>query len=554
MKLKVILAILLGFSLVIGIGKAEWINYTIFNEDFKKIEVNISLSNTSNVFWFNNTSGFKLYKLEYPPKLKDYWIEEKWKTGDAQNPTWIFKYTPEFYLYAGLSGGTRVNTRLKTKDNVTERIIFFISHNFCDLPASDSECFINFYMNDTLIFNYKMNRTLGSQVENTAIGSWEIKINNGYCEVYNNGELKNNVTCSPGQFVLDVVSRYDAKQSVNVTYFRIDEKIFFINNDFNIHIERDGYKDYNGWEDWNSRENILLYKNDTELYQFCFIVRDNKNNPLSNTTIEVKKEHNGEQFCVGKKLTDISGSACFNLVMNDLYIVTISKSGYQTISGYFQPSIQLTPYYVTLLTSSQLFTFEHPFDTTYYKIVYNVPVYMNRNFSCNFTVVDTSNKIEYFAMNISSNNTQLFFQNVSNANGGTISALFNVSQNKTLDLQFFIKIANQSEFVLTKRLYVINATFGGLFEQLRQFKEKMRQQAGLPEGEIPMSLQLLGVFITMGAGAGLSYFGVPSWLSGLLALILLGFFTYIGWISLSYLILMGLSYIAIILLKNYVGA
>ncbi len=304
------------------------------------------------------------------------------------------------------------------------------------------------------------------------------------------------------------------------------------NGDITITLENTSYETRLYFEELTTDativKNYFMLKTVSGAFVSFFLVDQTTGNPIAivNGLVDIDKSINGSYQDIAERLTDGSGVASIFLKRTTQYRMTFSADGYTTQQFFITPSE--ASYTINMVTESAInLTTRHVFGTTVYSIA-PATLYTNTT-SITFGVTDSNNSLSFYGMNITWNNTQLYFANITgDGDGGNLIATINLenASGMYVNITAWFKppddILPTTYFIFEKKV-VVDAYFvgGGAAGTL----------IGAVE-EIPTVARLvIAIFIAMMLVMGTNRAGGSAVGSAVLVLIFLGFMTAIGWFT-----------------------
>ncbi len=278
-----------------------------------------------------------------------------------------------------------------------------------------------------------------------------------------------------------------------------------------------------------------------------FQVYNDLNQLLGNAQLTFYKTINNTLQRTAMAKTDFSGSVQVNLDNNALYLLRA------THENYLQKEISFIPTstsYQVYLTGTAL-SYTSIFDSIDYYLEPSGSRSLESNTSTDFifSISDSSNSLEYWGVNISfindSGMIESYLSNMTISTGGATSLTQITPINKTqINTTFFFKKLGEDKFEIKNQYYVypqLTASYT-LQESFDNYGDEISD----------LSKVLIAIFLTMAlVGITASLFTFNSTLLSLEVLIILGFFTYLGWVQLwLYLLLLTPSIILTFLTRG----
>jgi hypothetical protein len=203
-----------------------------------------------------------------------------------------------------------------------------------------------------------------------------------------------------------------------------------------------------------------------------FIVTDNLAEYVSNATLTFTQLINGSIITIGQVKTDFSGRASIYLSSNITYSFFVSKTGYDTFTGFVVPT--QSTYNINIEQSGS-----SPFISVFYdlKINYGVNYVAGSNLSSPFLIVSSaSGGLEYYGMSLTYNATSYFVNTSGIPAGGTEFfnvSIFDASVFSFLNVSYFVKYTGRDViewnvlYPLSNSSFNINTASTGLFDDIR---------------------------------------------------------------------------------------
>jgi hypothetical protein len=282
-----------------------------------------------------------------------------------------------------------------------------------------------------------------------------------------------------------------------------------------------------------------------------FHIRTAEESPIANATFAAKKFISDEWQIVEQAKSDDSGVATVFLDPLATYSITVEHPNYATFSSSVQPSSQDYRIYLQKLYG------ELPkiiFDDVSY---YILPHEMNASLTnVTFYINCTSGTLEYFGMNITlmySNHSveELYYVKITDKPyGDTLIASFDLT-NKSgseVTVKAFLKKQNFDEYEITNKYYIYSVTPGSY--SLWTLITSLIPSSPWVAGTTTLATGILSLIVT---GIGTSVVARKTLVgAGIVAIILLGIFTFMGWFSWKIYLLVCLVAISIMFLRGVI--
>ena len=274
-----------------------------------------------------------------------------------------------------------------------------------------------------------------------------------------------------------------------------------------------------------------------------FLTRENAGATISNVDIDVELLIEGVFTLVAEATTD--GTGLTSIYLNDRteYRMTFEKSGYDTIVVFVAPIFGQT--YEVIMNK----TIAVNYNGTWEGITYTIEPYENSlvaNDTVNFilTVTNINNDFDWFAMNVTLNNTiGLYFENSTSANGGTMNFsthLTNYIGNISVTF-LFERVGGVIDNAY--KLYIVSEVLKSGYT-LKDTLEFIRENTGISNIEGAFIILILMAFgMTVASGI----FGKVG--ASIVGVIILGFIVYINILPFDFFVLITLTVGIILYLK-----
>lgn len=488
-----------------------------------------------------------------------------------------------------LIGGTSVvDCNISTGDFIREIVEL--------IPYCSDTVNINRVVQDVNLNNYRLNVTATDGL--TGLGLTNIVVNYGgvnqqdlgdFTEVWlSDGTKELKIRRDGYGYVLINVTFSDTPQnlavvlfpinSVTVSAFDIDgnvlnDTILTINGQINntnettpnnvfngdfavgsltIVAEKTGYVDstYYGTLVSNSFFNISAYlESDLIAIGRTFTVKltaDQTN--VQNALLSFYRTINSTQTLVTQSISDFNGESLVFLDPTENYLLRVSHSGYLSKEVSFTPT--QTSYTVYLGTG-----FVPEFTNIFDDISYNTNPYyttltQNTSYIFNFSISSSLGSLEYWGLTVN-NSGVITISNKTTSPAGSMTSLnittgINSTQHLPVIVTYFFKRAGKDEWTYSKNYIAIPVLEYGNFTIMSAFGNFSES---LDSGEMSsLTKYIIITFTTIGiVGLIIMGTGVAGlWLVGIMTVIILSFWAYIGWLAWW---LWGLFVVPIILLE-----
>jgi hypothetical protein len=282
-----------------------------------------------------------------------------------------------------------------------------------------------------------------------------------------------------------------------------------------------------------------------------FHIRTAEESPIANAIFTAKRFINNEWQTIEQAKSDDSGVTTVFLDPLATYSIIVEHSNYAAFSSSIQPTSQDYRIYLQKLYGETPKTI---FDDINY---YILPHEMNASLTnVTFYISCTSGTLEYFGMNITlmySNHSVegLYYTKITDKPyGDTLTASFDLT-NKSgseVTVKAFLKKQNFDEYEITKKYYVYSVTPGSY--SLWTLITSLIPSSPWVAGTTTLATGILSLIVT---GIGTSVVARKTLVgAGIVAIILLGIFTFMGWFSWKIYLLVCLVAISIMFLRGVI--
>ena len=257
-----------------------------------------------------------------------------------------------------------------------------------------------------------------------------------------------------------------------------------------------------------------------------FTIQDTLGTVISNVKLTVKRFINDTWQVVNEEKTDSSGIAVLSLEEEILYSVTFSALGYvdltQTYTG------NTAQVLVTIATETGL-VLDHQTDGIYWTMRPSVNALKStENQTISFTALSDNSSLEDYSLLVYwTNGTVIYNQTTVSADGGTLSTTMNLTAirpGRSIKAAGGFTKAGYSTFYINRTFYIHNATISNrtLFGLMPNFPEENNL------GEIATTIIAVLTVLVVTGGIAATVGGVGA---GIVGLLVLGMFTFLGWFS-----------------------
>ena len=270
-----------------------------------------------------------------------------------------------------------------------------------------------------------------------------------------------------------------------------------------------------------------------------FYVQSTAGNSISNANVSISRQFSGVWVVVAQGKTDSAGGVIFYLEIGASYRVDVTATGFASHTSTITAST--TEYTITLVSGAGYANFTSVWGGVAYAFKPQASLLYN-NVTLGFTVLANNSDLEFSGWNLTWKGSSLNFTNYSNSGGSTTEFNFTVNYTGNVTGQAFFKRSGFPTIYINRTWFIANftasnATLAGGIDYLAD------------RGDVQLGLGLLALlFTTVLSGWAVRYGGASG--AGVLALIFLAFFTFIGFISWQVFLLAGLASIGLAIIMK----
>lgn len=256
-------------------------------------------------------------------------------------------------------------------------------------------------------------------------------------------------------------------------------------------------------------------------------VQDGFGQALQGALVHIKQLINGSYVTIGQQVTDIAGQTQFLLDNNVAYRVTITKTGYDSVDATLTPSRITSVFTYTLYEQEAEHAFD-PWTDLFYLVQPSGTITGNQTVQFNFTLGSQSASLHNYSVVVytgSINGTLNYSGNTPAGETFTFS-LDLPDLNRTFLINYTITFLHDNGVVtvVSKSVSVEPTT---LYNSLTTVFSLAKNNLSFLERILVMTLIIAVFMIMFNVVTG---FSIPVGVNLVLALFILGFFAYFGWI------------------------
>ncbi len=275
----------------------------------------------------------------------------------------------------------------------------------------------------------------------------------------------------------------------------------------------------------------LLNATGVGVQEVTFTIRNNANELLSNVVMTVAQRVNATFLPIGQDITDISGEVVFTLDSAIEYEITLAASDFNTRIFVLTPT-QLT--YTIFLQPVAVLNFTSIFDSVSFLTTPSGTILIGNDTQFNFTVNSPTGSINWFSLNVSVASLSNFTNITASPAGGTITMLLNLSglEGSTVQAIYIIDAVGFPTFNLN-RTFIVQASVQAGNQTLLSITERAADNLSTPMKVIIVTILSAVVALVMLPFAG------PLG-AAMAAMTVQVFFTFVGWIPIWQMSLIGM--------------